>query len=440
MDNIKKKFQIVVARYNEDITWLLPLKDIVIIYNKGDYNSTLNNFNTINIKNYGRESHTYLYHIINHYENLSEKIIFFQGKINDHDILEIEDYFGKNNFIAKLKELNIDILKKKIEHYGKWKKQFKNGNMKMSLYTPYDWLTKIIGIEIDSKSNISKVVWGANFSLSKELILTKPKIFYENILRYIDYHINPEEGHFLERSWYLIFNNNYVCKNKIGYIYLNIYFNDMFNRLKDYILKMKEYEEIHIWMPIIPNNEFGINNKINYTPENNKYLIIKPEIKNNIESSVFNLNIKSKNDAHILIEFNIKNIYEIVLGGWNNSKSIIRDYVNNYIINVYENETLDKNNYINFNFVISDKIKIYKNDNLIFDIENIFKLTNIKTIKIKSSFNSDAYWDYKNSFENYEKIKFHMCNSSYDNINIFYQNNYLDNYIDKIDILNFYNI
>ena len=39
MENIKKKFQMVIARYNEDITWLLPFKDIVIIYNKGIYKS-----------------------------------------------------------------------------------------------------------------------------------------------------------------------------------------------------------------------------------------------------------------------------------------------------------------------------------------------------------------------------------------------------------------
>jgi hypothetical protein len=46
-----------------------------------------------------------LYHIINNYENLTEKIIFFQGKIDDHKILDIEDYFRKDNFIGKFNEL-----------------------------------------------------------------------------------------------------------------------------------------------------------------------------------------------------------------------------------------------------------------------------------------------------------------------------------------------
>jgi hypothetical protein len=429
MENIKNKVQMVIARYNEDIKWLIPFKDIVIIYNKGEYDKLLNNFNTINLNNYGRESHTYLYHIINNYDNLTEKIIFFQGKIDDHKILDIEDYFGRYNFIAKISELNIDKLKTKIDHFGKWKKDYNNGNMKISPYTPYDWLTKIIGINLEEDLKISKVVWGANFAISRELILSKPKIFYENILRYVDYHINPEEGHFLERSWYLIFNNNYISKKKIGYIFLNY----DFDKIRNIMLNIHDYEEIHCWKPIITNKEIGMIDKINYTSKNNKYLIINPVINEN----KFNISIKCNNDANILIEFNEENIYEIILGCWNNSRSIVRDYNKNKIIVSYEKETLDTNKFINFNFVISDKIKIFREDLLIFNFDNLFNTYDINKIKIKSQSNSDAYWDYENKFENYKNIKFFVSNSVYDNLSIFYQNNYLDYYIDKINILDY---
>ena len=53
MENIKKKFQIVVARYNEDIRWLLPFRHITIIYNKGKNNFILNKFETIQLENVG---------------------------------------------------------------------------------------------------------------------------------------------------------------------------------------------------------------------------------------------------------------------------------------------------------------------------------------------------------------------------------------------------
>jgi len=422
MENIKKKFQMVIARYNEDITWLLPFKDIVIIYNKGIYIDILNNFHTINLKNYGRESHTYLYHIITNYDNLSDKIIFFQGKIRDHHILDIEDYFKKDDFIAKLNNMNFDFLKTKIKHTGKWKKEINSGNMKLSLFTPYDWITKIIGIDINSDT--SKIVWGANFSVSKEMILSKPKIFYENILRYIDYHINPEEGHFLERTWYTIFHSNIIFKKKIGYI------NIQYNKIKDILNNiMHNYEEIHIWNFMISNE------KIDYTPPNNQYLAIYPKI---IDNNSFHIRIKCNNNANILIQLNENNIYEIVLGGWNNTRSVIRDYTNNKIIHVYEKPILNKNEFIDFKFIISDKILICNNEKIIFDFDNIFNndinndINNL-IIKIKSNFNSDAFWNYESEYD-FDKIKFFIYNSKYDNINIFYQYHYYDYYIEKIEI------
>lgn len=182
LETIKNKYQIVVARYNEDIKWLIPFKLVTIIYNKGDDKDINLNFNTIKLKNVGRESHTYLYHIINNYDNLKDRTIFIQGKINDHKILNFEEYFKDgNDFIAKTSDLKIDTLRTMIEHYGKWS----SNTMKKSDYTPYDWLEKVIGIDMSEIiNNESKVIWGANFSISKEMILRKPKKFYENLLRF----------------------------------------------------------------------------------------------------------------------------------------------------------------------------------------------------------------------------------------------------------------
>lgn len=424
MNIIKTKFQIVVARYNENIKWLLPYKDITIVYNKGnDDNILLNNFNTVKLNNYGRESHTYLYHIINNYDNLAEKTIFFQGKIDDHKILDIEDYFGINEYIGHFDNLKIDKLKKKIEHYGKWKTDYTNGNMKICNYTPYEWLTKIIGLDINSE--FTKVVWGANFSVSKNIILSKPKIFYENIIRHLELDKNPEEGHFLERSWYLIFNNSYTLKKKIGYIFINDIDTDIKNYFDNY-----DYEEIHIFHHIVSNFELGNKYKISYTPNNNKYLLINPNIDNNI----FYLDIKSKNDSHILIEFeNNEDKYEIVFGGWNNNKSIIRNFANGNILNTNNKPILDNNKFIKFNFDFSEKIIIKADNNIIFDFNNIFEKSKIKTVKIKSYFGSDAFWNYDHVYSTNVKLldnmKLYLRNNTYDNPKYFYKNYYLDYYI-----------
>ena len=422
MDDIKKKFQIVVARFNEDVTWLLPFKNISIIYNKGNHNLTLNQFETIQLENVGRESHTYLYHIITNYENLADKTIFFQGKIDDHKILEIEDYFGSDKIIGKFNNIELNTLKTKIEHFGKYKKDYKNNNMKICNYTPFEWIQNIIGLNIDN-IEIIKIIWGANFSVSKELILSKPKIFYENILRHINYHINPEEGHILERSWYLIFNQPYIDKIKIGYIKLK----DDFNKVIDFLNK-KSYNEIHLWASLLGNIEYGESYKISCTHNINKYLLIKPIINNND----FFINIKGNNDSHVLVEFDDDHKYEIVLGGWNNNKSVIRDYCKNITISSYENKTLNKYEFIKFDFQFTDKIIIKMNNIEIFNIKNFFENLIIKKIKIKSYVNSTIYWDYTDINNNNNKIKLYLNNNINENIDMFYKTNYLYYYIEQI--------
>jgi hypothetical protein len=78
-------------------------------------------------------------------------------------------------------------------------KDLNNGNLKRTKHTPFEWIN-LIGIDISQLLNFD-MVWGANFCVNKNLILQKPKIFYENLLKYIEYDSNPEEGHFFERSW-----------------------------------------------------------------------------------------------------------------------------------------------------------------------------------------------------------------------------------------------
>jgi hypothetical protein len=452
LETLKNKYQIVVARYNEDIKWLIPFKLVTIIYNKGDdSNLTLKYFNTINLKNVGRESHTYLYHIIQNYNNLKDRTIFIQGKITDHKILDFEDYFkDTSDFIAKTSELNIDKLKIMIEHYGKWSKE----NIKKSDYTPYDWIKKVIGIDTtEIVNNESSVIWGANFSISKEMILRKPKKFYENLLRFLDNHVNPEEGHYMERSWYILFNHSHLLNQKknIGFIFYKYnlkHYDRLIEKVK-YLQKTQNnnYDELHIWSPLKANDEYGKYFKIMYTPNNNKYNLICPSIKDNS----FYIDIKGSNDAHILVE--IESIdkkenyfYEIVLGGWNNNISVIRDYTKGKIISSYENEILDKSHFTRFNISFNNKIEIFIIDKKIFDvnifqednhnlteIKNIYNSNIIKSVMIKSYYGSDMFWDYDFSGKG-----IYLCNNIYEEDNIIsniYNKYYAEDYINKIELI-----
>ena len=98
--------ELVIARYNEDLSWLNKVKNKKItIYNKGE--SIKEKY--IKLDNIGRESHTYLYHIINNYDNLSDITIFSQG----------DPFFHSPKFIDLIKDpLLFEPIQPLTAHYS----------------------------------------------------------------------------------------------------------------------------------------------------------------------------------------------------------------------------------------------------------------------------------------------------------------------------------
>ena len=59
---------LIISRFNENISWLEEIKGFkIIIYNKGKKLSNEKFKEIINLNNVGRESHTWLYHIVENY-------------------------------------------------------------------------------------------------------------------------------------------------------------------------------------------------------------------------------------------------------------------------------------------------------------------------------------------------------------------------------------
>ena len=70
------KTEIIIARYNEDISWSNRFHDLRVIYNKGNSRITQDD---IFLENMGRETDTFLRHIIRNYDSLADVSIFLQG-------------------------------------------------------------------------------------------------------------------------------------------------------------------------------------------------------------------------------------------------------------------------------------------------------------------------------------------------------------------------
>ena len=68
--------RLVIAKYKEDVTWTNKIKEHKItVYDKSD--SPI--INSIKLPNIGRETHTFLHHIVENYNNLTDQIYFSQA-------------------------------------------------------------------------------------------------------------------------------------------------------------------------------------------------------------------------------------------------------------------------------------------------------------------------------------------------------------------------
>ena len=70
--------EIVVARYREDVSWTAGLGFPVTVYDKSGTPGLLA------LPNIGRETHTYLSHILRRYDDLARHTVFIQGAPFDH--------------------------------------------------------------------------------------------------------------------------------------------------------------------------------------------------------------------------------------------------------------------------------------------------------------------------------------------------------------------
>jgi hypothetical protein len=208
--------EIVISRYNEKLDWINeePFnRHPIIIYNKG-VNNDFENKNVkqvIEIENIGRESHTYLYHIIHNYDNLADVTIFLPGSTDTtykyerakNIVYQIET---TNNTCISCSETNIkDMYDFQIDEYVLTNDDNKslnnNSKVKISDIRPFG---KWFEHNFVNNEEIKCVSYNSIFGISKKHILQKPKSYYEKLLNELDAE-HPETGHFMERSWYAVF-------------------------------------------------------------------------------------------------------------------------------------------------------------------------------------------------------------------------------------------
>jgi len=200
--------ELVVSRYDEDLSWLGNVPDafVITVYDKGgEANSGIRHRgSSIPIENVGHEAHTYLHHIVTRYDDLADITVFSQGKPFDH----VPDF---HRTLKRLAESSLDVkdflwlgfVIDRDDSTGSL--LFRKWHPGKKLPMEEFWQRVFSASEFPTPS-FCIFCPGAHFVATAALIRSRPREFYENALNAsADL---PDAGHCFERCWDQVFGVN----------------------------------------------------------------------------------------------------------------------------------------------------------------------------------------------------------------------------------------
>ncbi len=158
----RSEFEIVIAKYKEDVAWADCFPDNATIYCKDPGDRRF-----ISLPNIGREYGTYLYHIVQRYDSLAEKTFFVQGDPFFHRPLPICRYAAAEEDFTT--DFNYHQTMEQVVNWG-WPDQTVDASVKA------DFLRRL-GRSPDISNY--RFTWGAQFAVSRRLIRRQPKSYYQ---------------------------------------------------------------------------------------------------------------------------------------------------------------------------------------------------------------------------------------------------------------------
>jgi hypothetical protein len=182
------RYEMVICRYNEDLSWIRSIDITYSIYNKGEDIE----FDCIKCPNVGRESETYLRHIIEKYEDLPDFLILLQGNPGAHMynfVDEIRRYVDSRS--CDIRYLGREV----IENYLETK-------VFSEICAEYPGLRN----HFDYSFGEYRFSQGAEYIVPKEYISSKSLDFWKRLYEiHASYYQAPWD---IERLWHIIFTWN----------------------------------------------------------------------------------------------------------------------------------------------------------------------------------------------------------------------------------------
>ena len=202
------EYEFVIAHYNEPLEWLRSIANHCHVYHKGNdlQPPPFPLYSWEKLPNVGRESHTYLYHIINNYDNLADITVFLQG-----DGIEMSNRNCFKNPMEYVHSAKRNVFCRKpplpVTYWGKilfksnYQKRVESGELRLSNLTLGDFYERLFG---GSHPKTYFQCLRGCFSATKEKLRRHPVEFYKRGISFVSDHPDPTEGHYFERLWHTI--------------------------------------------------------------------------------------------------------------------------------------------------------------------------------------------------------------------------------------------
>ncbi|XP_022086010.1 uncharacterized protein LOC110976754 isoform X2 [Acanthaster planci] len=201
-------YELVIAHYKENLDWLKPFADHTLVYHKGnELGPPFQFFSWERLPNVGRESHTYLHHIITFYHHLPDITVFAQGdKMSGRcfqNPLEYIESARKGVPCIRLRDKyrewgNMVFPPEYLEYHANRGDPIQRTNVTFG-----QMYQDLFGRKPPRRG--IRYCWNACFGATRQQILRHPLEFYQKALAYVSKYSNQEECHYLERLWYHFF-------------------------------------------------------------------------------------------------------------------------------------------------------------------------------------------------------------------------------------------
>jgi len=219
----ERRCELVVAWHSEDVSWVREagLGPVTTLYAKGAIEPTDAEQlaaslglqaadGVVRLPNVGRESHTYLHHIVSNYDRLADVTFFAQGRTDDHcndlpgvvlrhwtgveDALLVRSPGGRRRGMVGLGGWRIPLDEEL--RCGRWTEDGRALTARM--------FADLFEDPPPPGGTISFTA-GAIFAATREAVRSRSVTFWRRCLAYVDREVNPLAGFAFERLWEPLF-------------------------------------------------------------------------------------------------------------------------------------------------------------------------------------------------------------------------------------------